>query len=324
MKPLVHTLFAIAIAIAVAVTASLAPAEEPWPSKSVKLVVPSSPGGGTDVFARLLAQALGDSMNRQFIVENRPGASGTVGAQAVASAPRDGYTFLVCANASIAINPAFDMKLAYNVESDLAPVARGVMAVSALIVNLDTGIKDIDDLVARAKREPEAFAFGSAGTATSLYLGARMIEEAGGVKFLHAPYKGIGPAYQDLLAGRLQFMYTDLASAIQYVSAGRLKALAVDRKTPLLPGIPTFAEAGWPTIDSPTSFSVMAPSGVSLAVLRKMAAEVAKALKTLAPRLEQQALVPVFDTPAEFAADLARERARWASFVKRNRITAEQ
>jgi tripartite-type tricarboxylate transporter receptor subunit TctC len=216
------------------------------------------------------------------------------------------------------------MKLGYSVERDLAPVARGVMAVSALIVNPDTGIKDVNDLISQGKKQPQALAFGSAGTGTSLYLGVRMIEEAGGVRFLHAPYKGIGPAYQDLLAGRLQFMYTDLASAIQYVNAGRLKALAVDRKTPLLPGIPTFAEAGWPTIESPTSFSVMAPSGVSPAVLQKMAAEVAKALKTLAPRLEQQALVPVFDTPAEFAADLDKERARWASFVKRNGITADQ
>ncbi len=304
MKWFLHVVFAVAVSVA----ASLAPAQESWPSKPVKLIVPSSPGGGTDVFARLLAQALTDSMNQQFVVENRPGASGTVGAQAVATAPRDGYTFLVAANASIAINPAFNMKLAYNVETDLAPVARGVMAVSALIVNPDTGIKDIDDLVARAKKQPEALAF----------------EEAGSVKFLHVPYKGIGPAYQDLLAGRLQFMYTDLASSIQYVSAGRLKALAVDRKTPLLPGIPTFAEAGWPSIESPTSFCVMAPSGVSPAVLQKMAAEVTKALKMLAPRLEQQALVPVFDTPAEFAADLARERGRWASFVKRNGITADQ
>jgi tripartite-type tricarboxylate transporter receptor subunit TctC len=318
MKPLLHT----ALAFALALAASLATAQESWPSKTVKLVVPSSPGGGTDVFARLLAQALSESMGQQFIVENRPGASGTVGAQAVASAPRDGYTFLVGSNASIAINPAFDMKMGFSVERDLAPVARGVMAVSALVVNPDTGIKDVNDLVARGKKEPKALAFGSAGTGTALYLGVRMIEEAGGVKFLHVPYKGIGPAYQDLLAGRLQFLYSDLASAIQYVNAGRVKALAVDRKTPLLPGIPTFAEAGWPTIESPTSFSVMAPSGVPPAVLQKMAAEITKALKVLAPRLEQQGLTPIFDTPAEFAADLDRERARWAAFVKRNGITA--
>ena len=317
-----RTLLRTALAVAIAATACVAASQETWPSRPVKLVVPSSPGGGTDVFARLLAQALTDAMGQQFIVENRPGASGTVGAQAVASAPRDGYTFLVAANASVAINPAFHASPGY--ERDLAPVARGVMAVSVLVVNPATGITNMNELVAQAKKQPETLAFGSAGTGTSLYLGVRMIEEAGGVKFLHVPYKGIGPAYQDLLAGRLQFLYTDLASAIQYVSAGRINALAVDRKTPLLPSVPTFAEAGWPTIDSPTSFIVMAPSGVAPAVLQKLANEVAKALKILAPRLEQQALVPVFDTPAEFAVDLTRERAHWKAFIKRNGITADQ
>jgi tripartite-type tricarboxylate transporter receptor subunit TctC len=194
---------------------------------------------------------------------------------------------------------------------DLAAVARGVMAINVLVANHATGLKSVNDLVAQAKRAPETLAFGSAGTGSSPYLGVRMIEEAGGVKFIHAPYKGVAPAYQDLLAGRLQFMYTDLASALPYVSSGRLTALATDRKTPLLPGIATFAEAGWPGIDSPTSFSVMAPSGAPPAVVQRMAVEIAKALKMLAPRLEQQGLVPVFDSPAEFAADLAKERANW-------------
>jgi tripartite-type tricarboxylate transporter receptor subunit TctC len=318
------SLFRDAFAIVVAVWAGLAMAQESWPTKPVKLVVPSSPGGGTDFFARILAKALSDEMHQQFIVENRPGASGNVGAQAVATAPRDGYTFLVTANASIAINPALHMTLAYDAERDLTTVARGVMAVNVLVVNPTAGITDLNDLVAQARKSPETIAFGSAGVGTSPYLGVRMIEEIGGVKFIHAPYKGVAPAYQDLLAGRLQFMYTDLASAISYVNAGRLKAIVIDRKTPLLPAVPTFAEAGWPKIDSPTSFSVMAPSGIPPAVLEKMASEVAKALKLMAPRLEQQALVPVFDTPAEFAADLTKERASWASFIKRNGITADQ
>ena len=317
-------LAAAALAVALAAAAWPAPAQETWPARPVKLVVPSSPGGGTDFFARILAQALGDAMQQQFIVDNRPGASGNVGAQAVASAPRDGYTFLVASNASIAINPVLFDKLAYDAERDLAPVARGVMAINVLVANPATGMKSLNDLVAQAKRQPETLAFGSAGTGSSLYLGVRMIEEAAGVKFIHAPYKGVAPAYQDLLAGRLQFMYTDLASALPYVSSGRLTALAADRKTPLLPGVATFAEAGWPGIDSPTSFSVMAPSGAPSAVVQRMAVEIAKALKMLAPRLEQQGLVPVFDSPAEFAADLARERASWASFIKRNGITADQ
>ena len=320
MKSLLRTLLALTFTLA----AGLAPAEESWPSKTVKLVVPSSPGGGTDFFARLLAQALGEELKQQFIVDNRPGASGNVGAQVVASAPRDGYTFLVAANASIAINPALHSNLSFSVERDLAPVARGVMAVNVLVANPATGMKSVNDLVAQAKKVPETLAFGSAGVGSSPYLGVRMIEEAGGVKFIHAPYKGVSPAYQDLLAGRLQFMYTDLATALPYVVAGKLTVLAADRKTPLLPNVATFAEAGWPKIDSPTSFSVMAPSGVSPAILQKMAVEIAKALKKLAPRLGEQALVPVFDTPAQFAADLAKERANWASFIKRNAITADQ
>lgn len=317
-------LASLALALVATVGGGVAFGQEDWPSRPVKLVVPSSPGGGTDVFARLLAKELSDAMKQQFVVENRPGASGNVGAQAVASAPRDGYTFLVASNASIAINPALYKDLPYNAERDLATVARGVMAVNVLIVNSSTGIKNVGELIAQAKRQPETLAFGSAGTGSPPYLGVRMIEEAGHVKFIHVPYKGVAPAYQDLLGGRIQFMYTDLASAIPYVNAGKFRVLAADRRTPLLQGIPTFPEAGLAGIDSPTSFSVMAPSGVPPAVLQKMAAEVTKALRALAPRLEQQALVPVFDTPAEFAADLAKERTHWAGFIKRNGITADQ
>jgi tripartite-type tricarboxylate transporter receptor subunit TctC len=320
VKPLANAV----LAVTLTVVAGPAPAQETWPARPVKLVVPSSPGGGTDFFARLLAQALGEAMKQQFIVENRPGASGNVGAQVVASAPRDGYTFLVASNASIAINPVLFGKLAYDAERDLVPVARGVMAINVLVAHPATGMKSVNDLIAQARSRPETLAFGSAGTGSSLYLGVRMIEEAGGVRFIHAPYKGVSPAYQDLLAGRLQFMYTDLASALAHVSSGKLTVLAVDRKTALLPGVATFAESGWPGIDAPTSFSVMAPSATPPAVLQKMAVEIAKALRVLAPRLEQQGLVPVFDSPAEFAADLAKERASWAAFIKRNGITADQ
>jgi tripartite-type tricarboxylate transporter receptor subunit TctC len=320
MNSLVNALLVVAVAAA----PSFSWGQEAWPTKPVKLVVPSSPGGGTDVFARLLAQALTESMKQQFIVDNRPGASGNVGAQLVATAPRDGYTFLVASNSSIAINPALYKNLSYSAERDLTTVARGVMAVNVLLVNPATGIKSVDELISRAKAQPETLAFGSAGAGSSPYLGVRMIEEAAGVKFIHVPYKGVAPAYQDLVAGRLQFMYTDLASALSHVNAGKLNVLAADRKTPLLPGIPTFAESGWAKLDSPTSFSVMAPAGVPPAILQRMASEVGKALKALAPRLEQQALVVVFDTPAEFAASLAKERANWAAFIQRNGITADQ
>ena len=299
-------------------------AQDAWPSHSVKLIVPSSPGGGTDVFARLLAQYLTESTKQSFVVENKPGASGNIGAQAAAAATPDGYTFLVAANASIAINQFLLKSPNLDVERDLVPVARGVVAVSVLVVDPSISAKDLAGFVALAKKQPDALSFGSAGTGTSPYLGVRMMEEVAGAKFLHIPYKGVGPAYQDLLAGRLQFMYSDLASALPYIESGKVTALAVDRKTGLLPNVRTFADAGWTKFDSPISFSVMAPARVPPEIVQRMSLEVNKALKAIAPRLEQLALVPVFDTPAEFASSLKAERIMWGKFIERNNITVDQ
>ena len=319
MKKILLTLAALLFA-----AAGSAHAQDNWPGKPVRLVVPSSPGGGTDVFARLLGQALTEGTKQQFIIENKPGASGNIGAQAAATAAPDGYTFLVASNSSTAINPFLLKSSTFDVQRDLVPVARGVMSVNALVVNSSLGVKNLTEFVALAKKKPESLAFGSAGTGSSPYLGVRMMEEVADVKFVHAPYKGVAPAYQDLIAGRLQFMYVDLASSLSYIQSGKLNVIAVDRKTNLLPNAPTFAQAGWKDFDSPISFSVMAPAAVPPAILQRMAAEVGKALKAIAPRLEQQALVPVYDTPAEFAVTLKQERAHWSAFIQRNGITADQ
>ena len=311
-------------AIALFATSLPLHAQDAWPSKPVKVIVPSSPGGGTDVFARLLAQGLTDSTKQQFVVDNRPGASGNIGAQVAANSPKDGYTFLIASNSSTAINLWLHKDLKFDVRKDLVPVARGVYAISTLIVNNDLPAKTLSEFVALAKSKPDSMAYGTPGTGSAPYLGVRMMEEVAGLKFIHAPYKGIGPAYQDLIAGRLQFIFADLASALSFVQSGKVRALAVDRKTPLLPSVPTFTEAGMPKFDSPIAFSVLAPAGVPQPILAKMAEEVGKALKASQPRLEQQAYVPVYDTPAEFAASLEKERAMWGDFIKRNAITAEQ
>jgi tripartite-type tricarboxylate transporter receptor subunit TctC len=315
-----HLLFAL-FALCCANGASLA--QEAWPSRPVKVVVPSSPGGGTDVFGRLLANALSESTKQNFVVENRPGASGNIGAQAVANAPKDGYTFLVASNSSTAINLFLLKDQPFDVRKELTAVARGVFAISVLIVNNDLPAKNVAEFLALAKSKPDGLAYGTPGTGSAPYLGVRMMEELAGLKFIHAPYKGIGPAYQDLIAGRLQFIYADLASALPFVQGGKVRALAVDRKTPLLPNVPTLAESGMPKFDAPISFSVLAPAGTPEPILKRMAEETQKALKALAPRLEQVALVPVFDTPAEFATTLEQERAMWSAFIKRNAITGE-
>ena len=312
------------VCVLLAMTINVVHADDSWPAKPVRLIVPSSPGGGTDVFARLLAQSLSTSLSQRFVVENKPGASGNIGAQVVAMAAPDGYTFLVASNSSTAINPFLYRNPTFDARRDLIAVARGVMSVNVLVVDPELGPKTLADFISFAKQKPGTLAYGSAGTGSSPHLGVRMLEEQAGLKFVHVPYKGLGPAYQDLFAGRIQFMYADLASASPYVKGGKLKVLAVDRKTGLLPDAVTFAEAGLPKFDAPISFSVLAPAALPEPIVQRMATEVGKALRAIAPRLEQLALVPVYDTPAEFAASLEMERANWQAFIERNGIAADQ
>ena len=301
-------------------------AQEPWPSRPVKFVVPSSPGGGTDTYARVLAQALSDSLKRQFIVENRPGASGNIGADIVAKSAPDGYTFLLSANPALTVNPSLYKNLSYNVERDFVPVARGVVAPQVLVVASSVPAKTMAEFIALAKREPGKLAYGSAGSGSTTYLGVRILEEASGAKFLHIPYKGMGQAYQDLLGGQLKFMFPDVASVLGHIKSGKAVPLAVTERTELLPGVPTFAEAGLPGVDATSSFSVVAPTGTPAAIVQRLSAEINKAMKSpaLAEKLQAQALNAVFDTPEQFAVSLKKERDGWAAFIKRNGIVLEE
>ena len=312
------------LGLSVGVSLSTAWAQGDWPTKPVTLVVPSSPGGGTDAYGRLLAQALTEQLKQTFVVENKPGASGAIGATAVAQAAPDGYTLLVASNSSLGINPGLYKTLGYDVARDFAPVTRGVIAPMVIVAHPGAQLKTMAELVERGKREPEKLFYGTAGVGSPLYIGVRMLEAATGARFSHIPYKGAGPAYQDLLAGRLQFMLTDLASVRPFIDGGKLLALSITDKSALLPNVPTFTEAGFPT-KAFTSFSVMAPAKVPPAIVKKLAAEIAKALKnpaTLA-KLEQQALLPVFDTPEQFAASLKEEQQSWASFIKQQGIVPD-
>jgi tripartite-type tricarboxylate transporter receptor subunit TctC len=312
----------VAAALLLALAGSVAQAQADWPAKTVTVVVPSSPGGGTDTYGRLLAQALTEQLKQSFAVDNKPGASGAIGATAVAQAAPDGYTMLVASNSSLGINPVLYKSLQYDVARDFAPVTRGVIAPMVIVAHPEAKVKTLGELIERGKREPAALFYGTAGVGSPLYIGMRMIEEATGARFTHVPYKGAGAAYQDLLAGRLQFMLTDLASVRQYIDTGKLLALSVTDKTNLLPTVPTLAEAGVPGIKAFTAFSVLVPAKVPPALVKRIADEIAKAMKTpaLAARLEQQALLPVFDTPEQFAASLKEEQQNWGSFIRQHNI----
>jgi tripartite-type tricarboxylate transporter receptor subunit TctC len=300
-------------------------AQTDWPAKPVTVVVPSSPGGGTDTYGRLLAQALTEQLKQSFLVENKPGASGAIGATYAAKALPDGYTILVASNSSLGINPALYKSLTYDVFRDFAPVTRGVIAPMVVVVNPGAGVKTLRELVERGKREPGQLTYGTAGVGSPLYIGVRMIEAATGAQFIHIPYKGVAPAYQDLLGGRVNFMLTDLASVRQYIDAGKVTALAITDKSRLLPGVPTLAEAGVPGIKAFTSFSVMVPAKTPPGLVKRIAGEIQKAMKVPAnvQKLEQQALIPVYDTPEQFAASLKEEQQNWGSFIKQKNIQPE-
>ena len=301
-------------------------AQEAWPARPVRFVVPSSPGGGTDTYARLLAQALNDSLKRQFVVENKPGASGNIGADIVAKSAPDGYTFLLSANPALTVNPSLYKNLSYNVERDFVPVARGVVAPQVIVVASSVPAKTMAEFIALAKREPGRLAYGSAGSGSTTYLGVRQLEETAGIKFLHIPYKGMGQAYQDLLGGQIKFMFPDVASVLGHIKSGKAVPLAVTERTELLPGVPTLVEAGLSGVDATSSFSVVAPTGTPAAIVQRLSAEITRAMKApaLAEKLQAQALNAVFDTPEVFAVSLKKERDGWAAFIKRNGIVLEE
>ena len=307
---------------------ALAPAcaQERWPERPIRFVVPSSPSGGTDLYARLLAQALAEPLREQIVVENRPGGGGNIGAVAVAKAPPDGYTFLVSGNPSLVINPALYKDLPYDAERDFAPVARGVVNPLVLCVLPEVPARSVAELAALGRRDPETLAFGSAGSTTATYFGVRLLEEASGARFIHVPYKGSGQAYQALLGGQVKFMMPDIGSAMPHIRSGKLVPLAVTYPTKMLPGVPTMGDSGFPESDVNAVFSVVAPAATPGRVVLHMNAAIADAMKTpwLARKLEDASFIPVFETPEEFAATLRRDRAKWAAIVRRLELKAER
>src|SRR5258707_1258587 len=302
--------FGSAVGIFLVLTGLSAHAQEAWPARTVKFIVPSSPGGGTDLYARQLAQALSESLKQQFIVDNRPGASGNIGAEAPAKQAPDGDTLLVPAIPANAVNPSLYKNLQYSAERDLVPVARGVVAPLVICVHPSVPARTLAELVALGKREPGKLSFGSAGTGSPTFLGIRMLEEVSGAKFLHVPFKGIGNMMPSLLGGQLSFAFPDAAVALAHIRAGKLIPLAIIEHAPQLPKVPTFAEAGFPGLEIYSSFSVVAPSGTPAAIAQRMTAELARAMTSprCAQNLQHENLIPMFDTQTLYVAHLGKER----------------
>jgi len=302
-----------------------AAAQDAWPARPVRLVVPSSPGGGTDTYARFLAQGLGDALKQQFLVDNRPGGGGNIGAEIAARATPDGYTLLVSSSPALVVNPSLFRNLPYNAERDFAPVARGVVSPLVFTCHPSVPAKTLSALIALAKREPDGLSYGSPGVGSSSNLAVKMLEDAGKVRFLHVPYKGASQAVLGLLRGEVAFMVTDISTAIPHLQARKVVPLAASHHSRHTPGTPTYAEAGYPSVDAYPYYSVVAPAGTPTALVQRISVEIVGLMKTPAfrDRLDAQALLPVYDTPEEFAAVLKKDRVKYAEVIRRNNITAE-
>ncbi|MFO1282756.1 MAG: tripartite tricarboxylate transporter substrate binding protein [Burkholderiales bacterium] len=308
------------LAIVGAATATLVGAQAPFPSRPVKLVIPFPPGGSLDNVGRLIAQKLSESWGQQVVVENRPGAGGNVGADAVAKSVPDGYTVVMGALSTHAVNPSLYPSMPYDAVRDFAPLSLVAITPNVLIVNAASPIASVRDLVAYAKAHPGKVNFGSGSNGSAGHLAGELFKVDTATDVAHIPYKGGAPALQALLAGDTQFMFDNLANAMAQVKGGRVRAIAVTtaQRSKLAPELPTMAESGMPGFDISTWFGLLAPAGTPADVVARWNAGVVAALSAadVREKMIAQGAEPAPTTPAEFAAFIARERDKYARIVK--------
>ncbi len=294
-------------------------AQTNYPSRPVKIIVASAPGGGTDTIGRILAEQLSQSMHAQFYVENRPGGGNIVGTEAVARAPADGYTLLVTAS-TLTINHVMYKKLPYDAERDFAPITQVVSLPNVLVVHPALPVRSLADFIALAKKEPGKLTYGSAGVGTNPHMAMELLKSMAAIDVQHIPYRGVAPALTDILGGRISGMIVNMISAKPHVDAGTLRALAVSalQRTPSLPEIPTIAEAGVPHYEALQWFGFLAPAGTPADIVAKLQREAAKALRSddVKTRLEADGADPVGSTSAEFAALIKQELKKWSEVAR--------
>ena len=299
-----------------------------YPSKPIRMVVPYPPGGPLDIMARAIGQKLAEAWGQPVVVENRAGAGGNIGADLVAKSPPDGYTLLMGAVATHAINPTLYGHVPYDPVKDFLPVALVAQVPNILVVNPSVSAVTVKDLIELARARPGTLNFGSGSTGSTGHLAGELFNIMAGVKMVHSPYKGGAPAMADLLAGQVQLMFDNLANALPNVRAGRLRALAVTTlaRSPALPELPTIAESGLPGFDLTTWFGVMAPAGTSPEIVARLNAEIVRDLnaKDMRERLEKMgAGVPANNTPEHFAAFIRDEAAKYAKVVRESGAKVE-
>jgi tripartite-type tricarboxylate transporter receptor subunit TctC len=307
--------------------AAIAPATAAdYPTKTVTVIVPFPAGGSSDMIARLLAQKTAEKLHGTFIVENKPGATGSIGAAYVKNAPADGYTLLVSSLAVFVVNPHLQKSLAYNPSTDFDLLTVAVQAPNVLVVNPQLPVNSVADVIAYLKKKPGEVSFATSGAGSSDHLTAELFWQKTGTQGLHVPYKGGAPAIQDLIAGHADMSFQNINAVISQIQAGKLKAIAITsaQRSPLLPNVPTLSESGVKDAEVYSWQAVAAPKGLPADVKAKLLAAMTESLKDpeVAKKLTDLGFEIVANTPEQFARFQAQELARWKTVIETGHIVA--
>ena len=290
-----------------------------YPSKPIRLIVPWTAGGATDIFARIIGQKLTEGWGQQVVVDNRPGASGIIGFEIAARAVPDGYTILLAAQ-PFTVNTSLFSKLPYDVVKDFAPVTLMAYTTNILVVHPAVPAESVSELITLAKSKPGQLNFASMGSATTGHLLGEMFKIMAGVDMVHIPYKGSAPAMTDLLGGRVSLMFDTVPSAMPHVKAGKLRALAVTsaKRSPLVPDLPTVAESGLPGFESAPWYGAVVPAGTPKEIITKLYTEIVKILNMpdVKDRLSNYGYTIIGSTPEQFADFIKTDMAKWAKVIK--------
>ena len=312
-----NTLVRIAILFLVFIATALA---QTYPARPVKLIVPFPPGGNTDIVGRLVAQKLSESLGQQVYIENRGGAGGTIGAEAAAKSPADGYTLFFATTGTLASAPSLQPDLRYDPVKAFAPISTLANAPVVVLVAAPLPVNSLQELVQMAKARPGQLKFGSAGSGHFVHLAGEMFKTAAGVDLLHVPYKGVNAALIDMLGGRIELMFDAPAQYEPHLQSGKVRALAVahPKRLARLPNVPTTAEAGLPRYELASWFGLAAPAGTPSEAISRVNAEVLKALSSqeVIDTLDKLGLEAASSSPQQYAAMIVEDLARWRQAVK--------
>jgi len=303
----------------VAIAAPLAAAAQDYPTRPVVLVSPFPPGGSVSLVARIVAEKMGETLGQSIVVENRGGAGGTIGARSVAKSPPDGYTLLLGYTGTLAIGPSMYPNAGFDPRKDFAPVGRIGTAPTLLVVHPSVPVHSVAELIAYARANPGKLNFGSAGIGTVGHLAGELMATMAGLRLVHVPYKGTGPAITDLLGGHIPMMFTPVPTAHAQAESGLLRALAVTgaERSSLLPNVPTVAESGLPGYEAALRYGLLAPAGTPRAIIERLNKELRTALaaEDVRSRLAADGAEVLPSSPEQYAADIDREEATWSKVV---------